>query len=141
MPFVSALLGEARRVSQAGAGRAWMGGGPGGAAARVATLIGRKFHVSYSVSGATRLMHRLGFSCRSPCGDWQAAAALVTFALCGCGRRSPPAGARLVWPWRTAGRVLPDRWRAVNVSLLVALVRGWARWPRQTGYRRRGWSR
>ncbi|WP_260868083.1 winged helix-turn-helix domain-containing protein [Streptomyces sp. SAJ15] len=31
-------------------------------AARVATLIGRKFHVSYSVSGATRLMHRLGFS-------------------------------------------------------------------------------
>ncbi|MDX3353720.1 winged helix-turn-helix domain-containing protein [Streptomyces sp. ME01-24h] len=29
-------------------------------AARVATLIGRKFHVSYSVSGATRLMHRLG---------------------------------------------------------------------------------
>ncbi|MFE2715305.1 winged helix-turn-helix domain-containing protein [Streptomyces mirabilis] len=24
--------------------------------------IGRKFHVSYSVSGATRLMHRLGFS-------------------------------------------------------------------------------
>ncbi|MFF2548131.1 winged helix-turn-helix domain-containing protein [Kitasatospora sp. NPDC058063] len=31
-------------------------------AARVATLIGHKFHVSYSVSGATRLMHRLGFS-------------------------------------------------------------------------------
>lgn len=30
-------------------------------AARVTTLIGRKFHVSYSVSGATRLMHRLGF--------------------------------------------------------------------------------
>ncbi|MFF2813844.1 winged helix-turn-helix domain-containing protein [Streptomyces sp. NPDC058000] len=29
---------------------------------RVATLIGRKFHVSYSVSGATRLMHRLGFT-------------------------------------------------------------------------------
>ncbi len=27
----------------------------------VATLIGRKFHISYSVSGATRLMHRLGF--------------------------------------------------------------------------------
>ncbi|WP_406466503.1 winged helix-turn-helix domain-containing protein [Streptomyces hirsutus] len=26
------------------------------------TLIGRKFHVSYSVSGATRLMHWLGFS-------------------------------------------------------------------------------
>ncbi|MER6096700.1 winged helix-turn-helix domain-containing protein [Streptomyces sp. NPDC001728] len=31
-------------------------------AARVATLVSRKFHVSYSVSGATRLMHRLGFS-------------------------------------------------------------------------------
>ncbi|MFE5595097.1 winged helix-turn-helix domain-containing protein [Streptomyces sp. NPDC056549] len=28
----------------------------------MATLIGRKFHFSYSVSGATRLMHRLGFS-------------------------------------------------------------------------------
>ncbi|MFH8520589.1 winged helix-turn-helix domain-containing protein [Streptomyces gelaticus] len=35
-------------------------------AARVATLIGRKFHVSYGVSGATRLMHRLGFRPRSP---------------------------------------------------------------------------
>ncbi|MER5348701.1 winged helix-turn-helix domain-containing protein [Streptomyces mirabilis] len=35
-------------------------------AARVATLIGRKFHVSYSVSGATRLMHRLGFSPQVP---------------------------------------------------------------------------
>ncbi|MFC3575500.1 winged helix-turn-helix domain-containing protein [Streptomyces yaanensis] len=35
-------------------------------AARVATLIGRKFHVSYSVSGATRLMRRLGFSPQVP---------------------------------------------------------------------------
>lgn len=35
-------------------------------AARVATLISRKFHVSYSVSGATRLMHRLGFSPQVP---------------------------------------------------------------------------
>ncbi|MET8413075.1 winged helix-turn-helix domain-containing protein [Streptomyces sp. NPDC005195] len=35
-------------------------------ASRVATLIGRKFHVSYSVSGATRLMHRLGFSPQMP---------------------------------------------------------------------------
>lgn len=34
--------------------------------ARVATLIGRKFHVTYSVSGATRLMHRLGFSPQVP---------------------------------------------------------------------------
>ncbi|WP_435837375.1 IS630 family transposase [Streptomyces bacillaris] len=35
-------------------------------AARVVTLIGRKFHVTYSVSGATRLMHRLGFSPQAP---------------------------------------------------------------------------
>ncbi|WUW75915.1 winged helix-turn-helix domain-containing protein (plasmid) [Streptomyces sp. NBC_01454] len=35
-------------------------------AARVSTLIGRKFHVSYSVSGATRLMRRLGFSPQVP---------------------------------------------------------------------------
>ncbi|WSA04202.1 winged helix-turn-helix domain-containing protein [Streptomyces sp. NBC_00841] len=35
-------------------------------AARVATLIGRKFHIAYSVSGATRMMHRLGFSPQVP---------------------------------------------------------------------------
>ncbi|WP_406419504.1 winged helix-turn-helix domain-containing protein [Streptomyces sp. NBC_01614] len=29
-------------------------------------LIGRKFHVSCSVSGATRLMHRLGFAPQVP---------------------------------------------------------------------------
>ncbi|MFJ1709962.1 winged helix-turn-helix domain-containing protein [Kitasatospora sp. NPDC088346] len=34
--------------------------------ARVATLIGRKFHVTYSVSGATRLMRRLGFTPQVP---------------------------------------------------------------------------
>jgi transposase len=34
--------------------------------ARVATLIGRKFHVSYSVSGATRLMRRLGYTPQRP---------------------------------------------------------------------------
>ncbi|MET8630184.1 winged helix-turn-helix domain-containing protein, partial [Kitasatospora sp. NPDC004669] len=34
--------------------------------ARVATLIGRTFHVSYSVSGATRLMRRLGFTPQIP---------------------------------------------------------------------------
>ncbi|MFE0517005.1 winged helix-turn-helix domain-containing protein [Streptomyces sp. NPDC058964] len=32
----------------------------------MATLIGRKFHVSDSVSGATRLLHRLGFSPQIP---------------------------------------------------------------------------
>ncbi|MFC4958364.1 winged helix-turn-helix domain-containing protein [Streptomyces mauvecolor] len=31
-------------------------------AARVATLIGRKFHVSCNLSGATRLMRWLGFT-------------------------------------------------------------------------------
>ncbi|MER6434122.1 winged helix-turn-helix domain-containing protein [Streptomyces sp900105245] len=35
-------------------------------ASRVTTLIGRRFHVSYSVSGATWLMHRLGFSPQVP---------------------------------------------------------------------------
>ncbi|WSN53479.1 winged helix-turn-helix domain-containing protein [Streptomyces sp. NBC_01296] len=35
-------------------------------ASRVVTLIVRKFHISYSVSGATRLMHRLGFSPQVP---------------------------------------------------------------------------
>lgn len=34
--------------------------------ARVARLIGRKFHVSYSVSAATRLMRRLGFTPQRP---------------------------------------------------------------------------
>ncbi|MFF3691020.1 transposase [Streptomyces sp. NPDC002187] len=32
----------------------------------VVTLIGRKFHVSYSVSGATRLMRRIGFTPQVP---------------------------------------------------------------------------
>ncbi len=35
-------------------------------AARVRTLIGRKFHISYSVSGVTRLLHRMGSACRCP---------------------------------------------------------------------------
>ncbi|MDL5199605.1 winged helix-turn-helix domain-containing protein [Streptomyces sp. ALI-76-A] len=35
-------------------------------AARVRTLIGRKFHLSYSVSGVTRLLHRMGFSVQMP---------------------------------------------------------------------------
>nr|WP_279617419.1 winged helix-turn-helix domain-containing protein [Streptomyces incarnatus] len=33
---------------------------------RVASLVGRKFHVCYSVSRATRLMRRLGFSPQVP---------------------------------------------------------------------------
>ncbi|WP_308124990.1 winged helix-turn-helix domain-containing protein [Streptomyces sp. NEAU-YJ-81] len=36
------------------------------AASRVRTLIGRKFHISYSVSGATRLLHRVGYSVQMP---------------------------------------------------------------------------
>ncbi|MCX4966685.1 winged helix-turn-helix domain-containing protein [Streptomyces sp. NBC_00654] len=35
-------------------------------AARVRTLIGRKFHFSYSVSGVTRLLHRMGYSVQMP---------------------------------------------------------------------------
>ncbi|WP_381217837.1 helix-turn-helix domain-containing protein [Streptomyces incanus] len=34
--------------------------------ARVATLIGRTFPISYSISGATRLMRRLGFTPQMP---------------------------------------------------------------------------
>nr|WP_240436944.1 winged helix-turn-helix domain-containing protein [Streptomyces sporangiiformans] len=34
--------------------------------ARVRTLIGRKFHLSYSASGVTRLLHRMGFSVQVP---------------------------------------------------------------------------
>jgi transposase len=36
------------------------------AGARVARLIGRKFHISYSPSAATRLMRRLGFTPQRP---------------------------------------------------------------------------
>ncbi|MEU0664156.1 winged helix-turn-helix domain-containing protein [Streptomyces lavendulocolor] len=32
----------------------------------MARLIGRTFHVSHSVSGATRLMHRIGFTPQVP---------------------------------------------------------------------------
>jgi transposase len=35
-------------------------------AARVRTLIGRKFHISYSVSGVTRRLHRMGYSVQMP---------------------------------------------------------------------------
>ncbi|MFF7760862.1 winged helix-turn-helix domain-containing protein [Streptomyces griseorubiginosus] len=35
-------------------------------AARAATPIGRKFHLSYSVSDATRPMHRLDFNPQVP---------------------------------------------------------------------------
>lgn len=35
-------------------------------AARVRTLIGRKFPISYSVSGVTRLLHRMGYSVQMP---------------------------------------------------------------------------
>ncbi|MFE0458554.1 winged helix-turn-helix domain-containing protein [Kitasatospora sp. NPDC058965] len=66
VPAVAALPGEARRVPGPGAGCARLGGGPsvdrrtGGHADRA------EVHVSYSISGATRLMHRLGFSPQVP---------------------------------------------------------------------------
>ncbi|MFD8396318.1 winged helix-turn-helix domain-containing protein [Streptomyces sp. NPDC059680] len=60
------LIGEAGRASGAGpAAHGWVED-QAWTAARVATLIGRKFHIAYSVSGATRLMHRLGFSPQVP---------------------------------------------------------------------------
>ncbi|MFF4097823.1 winged helix-turn-helix domain-containing protein [Streptomyces sp. NPDC001834] len=67
-------------------------------AARVATLIGRKFHVSYSVSGATRLMHRLGFSPQVPARkvaerDEQAVTAWKEATWAEVKERGRPAGA------------------------------------------------
>ncbi|MFF7936714.1 winged helix-turn-helix domain-containing protein [Streptomyces sp. NPDC007940] len=59
-------LGEASRVSGTGPGAHGWVEDQVWTAARVATLIGRKFHVSCSVSGATRLMHRIGFSPQVP---------------------------------------------------------------------------
>lgn len=66
VPPVPAVSGEAGGVSGAGARRARLGGGSGVDRVAGGHLIGRKFHVSYSVSGATRLMHRLGFSPQVP---------------------------------------------------------------------------
>src|SRR5262249_46626218 len=54
---------------------AWLGEGPAAhgwaddqvwTAARVRTLIGRRFHISYSVSEVTRLLHRMGYSVQMP---------------------------------------------------------------------------
>lgn len=66
MPSVPALAGETGRVSGQGpAAHGWVEGQVW-AAARVATLIGRKSHLSSSVFGATRLTPRLGFSPQMP---------------------------------------------------------------------------
>ncbi|MEU6393953.1 winged helix-turn-helix domain-containing protein [Streptomyces sp. NPDC046939] len=81
-------------------------------ASRVATLIGRKFHVSYSVSGATRLMHRFGFSPQVPAQrvaerDEQAVAAWkeVTWVeVKGPGRRAGATSASRTKPASPAGR-------------------------------------
>ncbi|MFB6718449.1 winged helix-turn-helix domain-containing protein [Streptomyces sp. NPDC056358] len=67
-------------------------------AARVAMLIGRKFHVSYSVSGATRLMHWLGFSPQVPARrvaerDEQAVTAWKEATWAEVKERGRPAGA------------------------------------------------
>ncbi|MER5720341.1 winged helix-turn-helix domain-containing protein [Streptomyces sp. NPDC002132] len=82
-------------------------------ASRVATLIGRKFHVSYSVSGATRLTHRLGFSPQVPARrvaerDEQAVAAWkeATWAeVKGPGRRAEATSASRTKPASPAGRL------------------------------------
>ncbi|MFD5932293.1 winged helix-turn-helix domain-containing protein [Streptomyces sp. NPDC060333] len=66
VPSVPAVSGEAGRVSGEGpAAYGWVEDQVW-TASRVATLIGRKFRVTYSVSGTTRLMHRLGFSPQVP---------------------------------------------------------------------------
>ncbi|MFF7247628.1 winged helix-turn-helix domain-containing protein [Embleya sp. NPDC008237] len=67
-------------------------------AARVATLISRKFPVSYSVSGATRLMHRLGFGPQVPARkvaerDEQAVTAWKEATWAEVKERGRPAGA------------------------------------------------
>nr|WP_234327961.1 winged helix-turn-helix domain-containing protein [Streptomyces sp. NRRL F-2664] len=66
MSAVVVLPGEAGGVFGGGAAAHGWVEDPVWTASRVATLIGRKFHVSYSVSGATLLMHRLGYSPRVP---------------------------------------------------------------------------
>jgi transposase len=56
---LSAMLEEGPAAHGWAEDQVWTG-------ARVATLIGRTFHVSYSVSAATRLMRRLGFTPQQP---------------------------------------------------------------------------
>lgn len=56
---LAAYLDQGPAAHSWGEGQVWTG-------TRVATLIGRKFRVSYSASGATRLMRRLGFTPQVP---------------------------------------------------------------------------
>lgn len=56
---LSAMLEEGPTAHGWDQNQVWTG-------ARVATLIGREFHIAYSVSGATRLMRRLGFTPQMP---------------------------------------------------------------------------
>ena len=56
---LAAMLDEGPAAHGWGEDQVWTG-------ARVAKLIGRKFHISYSVSAATRLMRRLGFTPQMP---------------------------------------------------------------------------
>lgn len=66
LPSAAPLSGGTGRASGAGAGRARLGGGPGVDRREGGHADREEFHVSYSVSGATRLMHRLGFSPQVP---------------------------------------------------------------------------
>ncbi|MFK4070443.1 winged helix-turn-helix domain-containing protein [Streptomyces sp. NPDC029674] len=66
MPSIPAPLGKlAPYLEQGRAAHGWVEGHVW-TAARAATLIGRKFHIAYSVLGATNLIHRLGFSSQVP---------------------------------------------------------------------------
>jgi len=78
-------------------------------AARVRTLIGRKFHLSYSVSGVTRLLHRMGFSVQVPA---RPAAERDEAAITVWREASPPSGR-----WRCPGGPTssgPVRYRTVD---------------------------
>ncbi|MFC8016243.1 helix-turn-helix domain-containing protein [Streptomyces cinereoruber] len=80
--------------------------------ARVAALIGRRFHVSYSISGATRLMRRLGSTPQMPARrvaerDEQAVTAWkeATWAeVKGPGRTAAVSSASMTRPDSPAGR-------------------------------------
>ncbi|WXH37649.1 winged helix-turn-helix domain-containing protein [Streptomyces netropsis] len=98
-------------------------------ATRVATLIGRKFHVSYSVSGATRLTRRLGFTPQMPArrvaerdkravAVWKEATWAEVKApgrpagasSASRTRQASPVGRSVARPWTTSRAPLPGMW-------------------------------
>ncbi|WP_328765266.1 MULTISPECIES: winged helix-turn-helix domain-containing protein [unclassified Streptomyces] len=109
-------------------------------ASRVVTLIGRQFHVSYRVSGATRLMHRLGFSQQVPARrvaerDEQAVTAwkVATWAeVKEYGRPAGATSASRTKPGSPAGRPGDGPWAggaSPRSCPSAAGVRDGCRWP------------